>query len=77
MKELHNPADMPDCGEDRGHRGAVIRATILTPTTISAAILKLCQDRRGIRPTVLYGGNARHADLRFAAQRSRLDFYDG
>jgi GTP-binding protein LepA len=47
--ELHNPADMPDRGEDRQHREPWIKATILVPDEYLGGVLKLCQDRRGIQ----------------------------
>jgi GTP-binding protein LepA len=49
--ELHNPADMPDRGEDRQIEEPWIKATILVPDEYLGAILKLCQERRGGRPS--------------------------
>src|SRR6185312_10046605 len=46
---LHNPADMPDVVKIAEIRGPWIKATFLTPDEYLGAILKLCQDRRGIQ----------------------------
>ena len=46
--ELHNPADMPDVVKIEEIQEPWIKATILTPDDYLGAILKLCQDRRGI-----------------------------
>jgi GTP-binding protein LepA len=47
VKELHNPADMPDVMKIETIEEPWIRATILTPDEYLGGILKLCQDRRG------------------------------
>src|SRR5687767_4517122 len=46
VKELHNPADMPDLVKISSIEEPWIRATILTPDDYLGAVLKLCQDRR-------------------------------
>src|SRR5690606_8907834 len=47
--ELHNPADLPEVTRIKEIREPWIKATILTPDEYLGAILKLCQDRRGIQ----------------------------
>src|ERR1700729_3750307 len=47
MKELHNPADMPDVTRVAFIEEPWIKATILVPDEHLGAALKLCQDRRG------------------------------
>jgi GTP-binding protein LepA len=47
--ELHNPADMPDPSRIETIEEPWIKATIYTPDEYLGAILKLCQDRRGIQ----------------------------
>ena len=46
--ELHNPADMPDVVKIAEVREPWIKSTIYTPDEYLGAILKLCQDRRGV-----------------------------
>jgi len=53
---LHNPADMPDVMQIEEIKEPWIRATILTPDEYLGAILKLCQDRRGIQIDLTYVG---------------------
>ncbi len=48
-RELHNPADMPDVMKIDTIEEPWIRATILTPDEYLGAVLKLCQDRRGVQ----------------------------
>ena len=47
--ELHNPADMPDPNRIESIEEPWIEATIYVPDEYLGAILKLCQDRRGIQ----------------------------
>src|SRR5207253_4183588 len=47
VRELHNPADMPDPMKISTIEEPWIRATILTPDEHLGGILKLCKDRRG------------------------------
>ena len=70
--ELHNPADMPDVMKIEEIREPWIKATILTPDDYLGGILKLCQDRRGIADRPQLCRQARHGDLRPAAQRGRV-----
>ena len=51
-----------------------IKATILTPDEYLGAILKLCQDRRGIQTDLTYVGSRAMVRLRPAAQRSGVRF---
>src|SRR4249919_4316482 len=55
--ELHNPADMPDPNRIETIEEPWIRATIYTPDEYLGAILKLCQDRRGIQKNLTYVGH--------------------
>src|SRR6186713_131817 len=52
--ELHNPADMPDPNRIETIEEPWIEATIYTPDEYLGAILKLCQDRRGIQKNLTY-----------------------
>jgi GTP-binding protein LepA len=49
MKELHNPADMPDVTYIDRIEEPWIKATVLVPDEYLGSVLKLCEDRRGGR----------------------------
>ena len=57
--ELHNPADMPDPNRIEMIEEPWIEATIYVPDEYLGAILKLCQDRRGIQKDLTYVGHGR------------------
>ncbi|WP_448587007.1 translation elongation factor 4 [Thermaurantiacus sp.] len=76
VRELHNPADMPDPVRIVRIEEPWIDATIYVPDAHLGAILKLCQDRRGIRKDLTYVGN--RAMLRYELPLNEVvfDFYD-
>ncbi|MFV0512699.1 MAG: translation elongation factor 4, partial [Jhaorihella sp.] len=57
MRELHNPADMPDLAHVDHLEEPRIKATILVPDEYLGDVLKLCQDRRGIQLDLTYAGS--------------------
>jgi GTP-binding protein LepA len=78
--ELHNPADMPDPNRIEMIEEPWIDATIYVPDEYLGAILKLCQDRRGIQKDLSYVGTGSHARamLRYELPLNEVvfDFYD-
>jgi GTP-binding protein LepA len=70
--ELHNPADMPEVTKIKEIREPWINATIYTPDEYLGAILKLCQDRRGIQTELSYVGGTGACEIRTAAERGRV-----
>jgi GTP-binding protein LepA len=74
--ELHNPADMPDPSLIAEIREPWIRATILTPDEYLGAILKLCQDRRGIQADLSYVGKRAMLTYDLPLNEVVFDFYD-
>ncbi|WP_308515436.1 translation elongation factor 4 [Sphingomonas flavescens] len=78
--ELHNPADMPDPNRIELIEEPWIDATIYVPDEYLGAILKLCQDRRGIQRDLSYVGTGSHARamLRYELPLNEVvfDFYD-
>jgi GTP-binding protein LepA len=76
MKELHNPADMPDVVRIAFIEEPWITATILVPDDYLGSVLKLCQDRRGRQLELTYAGN--RAMVRYALPLNEVvfDFYD-
>ncbi|WP_265520070.1 translation elongation factor 4 [Nitratireductor luteus] len=74
--ELHNPADMPDVMKIASIEEPWIRATILTPDEHLGAILKLCQDRRGIQADLSYAGSRAMLVYDLPLNEVVFDFYD-
>jgi GTP-binding protein LepA len=78
--ELHNPADMPDPTRIECIEEPWIQATIYTPDEYLGAILKLCQDRRGIQKELTYvgHGSSTRAQLKYELPLNEVvfDFYD-
>ncbi|MCI4645729.1 MAG: translation elongation factor 4 [Hyphomonadaceae bacterium] len=73
---LHNPADMPDVVKIREIREPWIKATIYTPDEYLGAILKLCQDRRGIQTELSYVGGRAMVQYELPLNEVVFDFYD-
>ncbi|SFT63842.1 translation elongation factor 4 [Mesorhizobium sp. YR577] len=76
MKELHNPADMPDVVKIAHIEEPWIRATILTPDDYLGGILKLCQDRRGVQADLSYVGKRAMLVYDLPLNEVVFDFYD-
>ncbi|MGF7008418.1 translation elongation factor 4 [Aminobacter sp. BE322] len=76
VKELHNPADMPDVVKIASIEEPWIRATILTPDDYLGGILKLCQDRRGIQADLSYVGKRAMLVYDLPLNEVVFDFYD-
>jgi GTP-binding protein LepA len=74
--KLHNPADLPDVTRIKEIREPWIRATILTPDEYLGAILKLCQDRRGVQRNLTYVGNRAMVEYDLPLNEVVFDFYD-
>jgi len=76
MKELHNPADMPDVVRIDRIEEPWIRATILAPDEYLGAILKLCQERRGVQADLSYVGKRAMLVYDLPLNEVVFDFYD-
>jgi GTP-binding protein LepA len=76
IKELHNPADMPDVMKIETIEEPWIRATILTPDEYLGAVLKLCQDRRGVQIDLNYVGKRAMVVYDLPLNEVVFDFYD-
>ncbi|MGB7406598.1 MAG: translation elongation factor 4, partial [Pacificimonas sp.] len=79
-EELHNPADLPDPVKIQNMEEPWIEATIYVPDEYLGAILKLCQDRRGIQKNLTYVGAApnQRAQITYELPLNEVvfDFYD-
>jgi len=76
VKELHNPADMPDPVRIDHIEEPWIQATILVPDDYLGAVLKLCQDRRGRQKNLTYAGNRAMVVYELPLNEVVFDFYD-
>ncbi len=76
MKELHNPADMPDPQKIAKIEEPWIEATILVPDEHLGAVLKLCEDRRGRQKTLTYAGSRAMLVYELPLNEVVFDFYD-
>jgi GTP-binding protein LepA len=74
--ELHNPADMPDVVKIAEIEEPWIKATILTPDDYLGAVLKLCQDRRGVQVDLNYVGQRAMVVYELPLNEVVFDFYD-
>ncbi|GMV61896.1 MAG: elongation factor 4 [Parvibaculum sp.] len=76
IKEMHNPADMPDPTRIDHIEEPWIKATILVPDEYLGAVLKLCEDRRGHQVDLTYAGSRAMLVYRLPLNEVVLDFYD-
>ena len=76
MLELHNPADMPDPVKIDRIEEPWIEASILVPDEYLGAVLKLCEDRRGIQRQLTYAGSRAMVVYRLPLNEVVFDFYD-
>ena len=74
--ELHNPVDMPDPVKIAEISEPWLRATILAPDEYLGAILKLCQERRGVQVDLSYVGSRAMVQYDLPLNEVVFDFYD-
>ena len=76
VRELHNPADMPDLTLVDHIEEPRIKATIMVPDDYLGDVLKLCQDRRGIQMDLTYAGSRAMVVYDLPLAEVVFDFYD-
>ncbi len=76
MKELHNPADMPEVTYIDHIEEPWIKATILVPDEYLGSVLKLCEDRRGRQVELTYAGARAMVIYMLPLNEVVFDFYD-
>ena len=76
VRDLHNPADMPDLTFIDHIEEPRIKATIMVPDEYLGDILKLCQDRRGIQLDLSYAGSRAMVVYDLPLAEVVFDFYD-
>jgi GTP-binding protein LepA len=74
--EIHNPVDMPDVVKIAEIDEPWIEATVLTPDDYLGAVIKLCQDRRGIQKELTYVGTRALVKYDLPLNEVVFDFYD-
>jgi GTP-binding protein LepA len=74
--EFHNPADMPDPNRIASMEEPWIEAVIYVPDEHLGAILKLCQDRRGIQKNLTYVAGRAQLTYELPLNEVVFDFYD-
>ncbi|SMX49254.1 translation elongation factor 4 [Maliponia aquimaris] len=74
--DLHNPADMPDMSKVDHIEEPRIKATIMVPDDYLGAVLKLCEDRRGIQMDLTYVGGRAMTVYDLPLNEVVFDFYD-
>lgn len=73
---LTTPADVPDPSKIRSMEEPLVRATIMTPDEYLGAIMKLCNDRRGIQENLTYVGSRAMVVYQIPLNEIVFDFYD-
>src|SRR5690606_31763207 len=76
VRDMHNPADMPDPVKIASMAEPWIKATILVPDEYLGGVLKLCQDRRGVQKELTYAGSRAMVVYRLPLNEVVFDFYD-
>ena len=76
VKELYNPADMPEVTYIKEIEEPMIKATILVPDEYLGGLLQLCQERRGTQIDLTYAGTRAMIVYRLPLNEVVFDFYD-
>jgi len=76
LKEVHNPADMPDVVKIDHIDEPWIKATVMVPDEHLGAVLKLCEEKRGRQVDLTYAGNRAMVVYRLPLSEVVFDFYD-
>ncbi|MBW7836787.1 MAG: elongation factor 4 [Sphingomonadales bacterium] len=76
LRELHNPADMPDPVKIERIEEPWIKATIFVPDEHLGSVLKLCEDKRGEQVELTYAGSRAMLVYRLPLNEVVYDFYD-
>jgi GTP-binding protein LepA len=74
--EMHNPVDMPEVTKIEEIKEPWIKATIMTPDEYLGAVLKLCQDKRGVQLDLSYLGSRAMVIYDLPLNEVVFDFYD-
>jgi GTP-binding protein LepA len=53
-REIHRPQEVPDAGDIEEFRQPIVRVNLIVPAEFIGAVIKLCQDRRGVQRSTEY-----------------------
>ena len=53
-KEIHRPQEVPDSGDIEEFRQPIVKVNFVVPADYIGAVMKLCQDRRGVQKATEY-----------------------
>ncbi|GLR79863.1 elongation factor 4 [Azospirillum oryzae] len=76
VRDLHNPADMPDVMRIDHIDEPWIKATIMLPDEYLGGVLQLCTERRGQQIELTYAGSRAMLVYRLPLNEVVFDFYD-
>jgi len=76
LEYVDNPAKLPPVNEIEEIREPIIMASILVPPEHVGAVLKLCNDKRGVQKKMLYLGNQVSLQYELPLAEVVLDFFD-
>jgi GTP-binding protein LepA len=76
LEYVDNPAKLPPVNEIEEIREPIISASILVPPEHVGAVLKLCNDKRGVQKKMLYLGNQVSLQYELPLAEVVLDFFD-
>ena len=74
--DLQNPTSMPDPTKIKFIEEPWIKATIITPDEYLGAIMKICQDKRGVQKDLSYSGSRAVIVYEIPLNEVVFDFYD-
>jgi GTP-binding protein LepA len=74
--ELQNPSSLPDPTNIKLIEEPWIKATIITPDQYLGAIIKVCQDKRGMQTNLSYSGNRAILNYEIPLNEVVFDFND-
>jgi len=74
--ELQNPSSLPDPTYIKLIEEPWIKATIITPDQYLGAIIKVCQDKRGVQTNLSYSGNRAILNYEIPLNEVVFDFND-
>ncbi|MCL1947005.1 MAG: translation elongation factor 4 [Chitinivibrionia bacterium] len=75
--EIERPGDLPPVGEIDSISEPIAKVQIITPTTYTGAIMKLCDEKRGVMETMEYLDTTRVTlHYKIPIQELIIDFFD-
>ena len=76
VSKVENPAQLPEPNQIEEIREPIILATFLLPQEFVGAVIKLCEEKRGVQKRLQYLGNQVSIDYELPLAEVVLDFFD-